>query len=232
MTKITENYTKIRTRIDEIAKKAGRNPQDIKLMAVSKFHTVAEINEAILGGARLFGENRVQEAVEKFPELYEKYPDIKLELIGQLQTNKVKQIIPYVSCIQSIDRIKIIEEIEKRASVAQKKVRILFEIHTGEDSKSGFTDKGELEKAIELSSKMTHVIPSGFMTMAPFTDNKEIIRNSFRDLRNIAHDMQIKFPKLNLEELSMGMSNDYEIAVEEGSTLVRVGTAIFGKRNY
>jgi pyridoxal phosphate enzyme (YggS family) len=232
MTEIAENYKKIRTRIDEIAQKSGRNPKDVKLMAVSKFHTVDEIVAAILGGARLFGENRVQEAVEKFPALFSKYPDIQLELIGQLQTNKVKQIIPYATCIQSIDRIKVIEEIEKKATIADKKVRILFEIHTGEESKSGFTDTAVLEKAIDLSSKMSHIIPSGFMTMAPFTEDKEIIRDSFRQLRELSEDMQKKFSKLDLHELSMGMSNDYEIAVEEGSTLVRVGTAIFGHRSY
>lgn len=232
MNNIAENYKNIRNTIDDIATKAGRKPKDVKLMAVSKFHTEHEICEAIEAGANLFGENRVQETVAKFPQLLKKYPNIELHLIGQLQTNKVKQIIPYIDCIQSVDRLKVLEEIEKRAATIDQKIKILFEVHTGEESKSGFTDRILLEKAIEASSKMEHIIPTGFMTLAPFTDDKEIIRASFRKLRLLSVELQSKFPTLDLCELSMGMSSDYQIAVEEGSTLVRVGTAIFGPRNY
>ncbi|OJF76203.1 MAG: YggS family pyridoxal phosphate enzyme [Treponema sp. CETP13] len=232
MTNIAENYKKIRQTIDSTAEKVGRNPADIKLMAVSKFHTVDEIRMAIKAGATLFGENRVQEALKKFPELLKENKNIELELIGQLQSNKVKQIVPYVSCIQSVDRIKLLQEIQKRSSAINQTVKVLFEVHTGEESKSGFTNQELLEEAIEASKNMSHIIPCGFMTMAPFTTDKNIIRDSFKHLKTLSIELQQKYPELDLHELSMGMSNDFQIAIEEGSTLVRIGTALFGSRNY
>ncbi|HZK19510.1 MAG TPA: alanine racemase, partial [Treponemataceae bacterium] len=140
MKKIAEKYKKIRSQIDTFAEKANRSSEKIKLMTVSKFHSENEIIEAIKGGAEFFGENRVQEAVQKFPQILNEYPNVQLHFIGQLQTNKVKQIVEYASCIQSVDRLKLLEEIEKRAKAINKKIDILFEVHTAEESKSGFRD--------------------------------------------------------------------------------------------
>lgn len=227
---IAENYKIIDERVRNAEKLADRKPNSVRLMAVSKFHSAEEIEEAIAAGAKLFGENRVQEAAEKFPVLIEKYPDIELHLIGSLQRNKVKQIVPLVSCIQSVDRLELIEEIEKQCAKIDKKVKILFEFHTGEESKSGFETIESLTDAVRFALKCPHVVPAGFMTMAPFTEDKKIIKASFEKLVSISKIMKGLFPAVNFEELSMGMSNDFESAIECGSTLVRVGTAIFGER--
>lgn len=227
---IAENYKIIDERVRNAEKLADRKPNSVRLMAVSKFHSAEEIEEAIAAGAKLFGENRVQEAAEKFPALLKKYPDIELHLIGSLQRNKVKQIVPLVSCIQSVDRLELIEEIEKQCAKIDKKVKILFEFHTGEESKSGFETIESLTDAVRFALKCPHVVPAGFMTMAPFTDDKKVIKASFEKLVSISKIMKELFPDVKFEELSMGMSCDFESAIECGSTLVRVGTAIFGER--
>jgi len=227
---IAENYQQISNRIRKAEKEAGRTLNSVKLMCVSKFHTAEEIQEAIEAGASLFGENRVQEAVKKFPDLLSKYPDIELHLIGSLQRNKVKQIVPIVSCIQSVDRIELIEEIEKQCAKINKSMNIFFEYHTGEESKSGFTSIETVTKAMRFVEQCPHIQPAGFMTMAPLTEDKSIIENSFKKLVSISEIIKKMFPKYNLNELSMGMSNDFETAINCGSTIVRIGTAIFGER--
>ena len=162
--------------------------------------------------------------------MLEKYPSIELHFIGSLQRNKVKQIVPIVSCIQSVDRIELIEEIEKQCAKINKRIKILFESHTAEDSKSGFRSIESLKEAMNYLSKCSHIIPAGFMTMAPFTEDKNMIEASFKKLVSIAETMKNLFPNFDLSELSMGMSNDFETAINCGSTLVRIGTAIFGER--
>ncbi|NLK45897.1 MAG: YggS family pyridoxal phosphate-dependent enzyme [Treponema sp.] len=227
---ISNNYKQILDSIKKIEKNANRSSGSVKLLVVSKFHSVEEIEEAIKAGANLFGENRAQEAAEKFPALLEKYPSIELHFIGSLQRNKVKQIVPIVSCIQSVDRIELIEEIEKQCAKINKRIKILFESHTAEDSKSGFRSIESLKEAMNYLSKCSHIIPAGFMTMAPFTEDKNMIEASFKKLVSIAETMKNLFPNFDLSELSMGMSNDFETAINCGSTLVRIGTAIFGER--
>lgn len=227
---ISNNYKQILDSIKKIEKNANRSSGSVKLLVVSKFHSVEEIEEAIKAGANLFGENRAQEAAEKFPALLEKYPSIELHFIGSLQRNKVKQIVPIVSCIQSVDRIELIEEIEKQCAKINKRIKILFESHTAEDSKSGFRSIESLKEAMNYLSKCSHIIPAGFMTMAPFTEDKNMIEASFKKLVSIAEIMKNLFPNFDLSELSMGMSNDFETAINCGSTLVRIGTAIFGER--
>ena len=226
---IKENLEKIKNRIKIAEKKSGRSENSVKLMAVSKFHPVSQIIEAVEQGQFLFGENRVQEAVQKFTDpSFEGFKNkISLHQIGQLQSNKVKQIVKIVDCIESIDRIELLQEIEK-------KIQILFEIHTAEDSKSGYDSEKLLFESLKACSQndFPHITAKGFMTMAPFTEDERLIRNSFITLRNLSEKMKKEFPNLDLSELSMGMSNDFEIAIEEGSTIVRVGTAIFGERNY
>ena len=231
---ICANLKIINERIRAAEKKAGRPENSVKLMAVSKFHPAENVLSAIEAGQFLFGENRVQEAFEKFPPIIESHKNVELHMIGVLQSNKVKNAVKVASCIESVDRISLLDEIEKQAAKIDRRIKVLFEFHTGEESKSGFESQEELEKALEAcrQGKYPHIIPSGFMTMAPFTDDRERIRKSFVTLRTLKEKMQKKYSDFNLSELSMGMSGDFEIAIEEGSTLVRVGTAIFGERDY
>lgn len=231
---INENLSTIKDKIHNAEIKSNRPENSVKLMVVSKFHTVEEIKKAIDAGQILFGENRVQEACQKFEELFFYQPKIELHIIGNLQLNKVKKAVKIASCIQSVDRLELIEEIEKQCEKINKNINIFFEIHTAEDSKSGYTSEEDLFKSLDLISKgkFPHIKTKGLMTMAPFTNDENLIRKSFVTLKNIQQNAKLKFPNLDLEELSMGMSGDFEIAIEEGSTLVRVGTAIFGERNY
>lgn len=231
---IQENISTIKNKIHNAEIKSNRSENSVKLMAVSKFHTVEEIKKAIDAGQILFGENRVQEACQKFEELFLYQPKIELHIIGNLQFNKVKKAIKIASCIESVDRLELIEEIEKQCEKINKNINIFFEIHTAEDSKSGYTSKEKLFESLDLMTKgnFPHIKTKGFMTMAPFTNDENLIRKSFVTLKNIQQEAKTKFPNLDLEELSMGMSGDFEIAIQEGSTLVRVGTAIFGERNY
>lgn len=231
---IKNNLKNIQNKISEAEKKAGRTPGSVKLMAVSKFHTVEEIKQALDAGQLLLGENRVQEVCEKFDDLYAYKPELQLHIIGSLQTNKVKNAVKYACCIESVDRLDLIKEIEKQCAKINKTIDILFEVHTGEESKAGYGSKEELFESMDLiaAGNFPHVIPKGFMTMAPFTDDKDLIRKSFVTLRKISEEAKEKYPCFDLCELSMGMSADFEIAIEEGSTIVRVGTAIFGERDY
>ncbi len=231
---IKENLETIRNKISEAEKKSARPSGSVKLMAVSKFHPAQSVIEAFGSGQLLFGENRVQEAAEKFPPLIEKEPSIKVHMIGQLQSNKVKKALEFASCIQSVDRFELLKEIEKQAAKLNRTIEILFEYHTGEESKSGYTSEADLRQSIEACIKgdFPHIIPKGFMTMAPFTDDQSLVRASFIRLRQLSEKLRGEYRELSLTELSMGMSGDFEIAIEEGSTLVRVGTAIFGERDY
>ena len=227
---IKHNIEKICERIEKAAERSGRKAENIALMAVSKFHSFEEIQSAYRAGIRLFGENRVQEAVCKFANMRQTLEQSELHMIGTLQRNKVKDIVPLVSCIQSVDRIELLDEIAKQLhkdkstnteQTQMQTLKLLFEIHTGEKSKAGFAN----EHAEKLKLQVT-----GFMTMAPFTEDRTQIRKSFASLRELSERMQKRFPFFCFTELSMGMSGDFEIAVEEGSTMVRVGTSIFGTR--
>ncbi|WP_407425496.1 YggS family pyridoxal phosphate-dependent enzyme [Treponema sp.] len=234
MSDIRENLLNILSNIREAEKRSGRGENSVRLVAVSKFHPAESVIEAMNAGQTLFGENRIQEAAGKFDEIRSKDLNPELHIIGSLQRNKVKEAVRISSCIESADRIELIEEIEKQCSKINKNIEILFEVHTGEDSKAGFTSEEDLHCTVERCAKgdFPHIEPKGFMTMAPFTSDESLIRKSFVTLRNLRDKMQKEFPSLDLHELSMGMSGDYKIAVEEGSTIVRIGTAIFGERKY
>lgn len=234
MISIEENLKIINDKINNSILKSNRAEKSVKLLAVSKFHPVEEIIQAVDCNQFMFGENHVQEAKLKFPSILEYNKNVSLHMIGQLQTNKVKDITKICDCIQSVDRKKLICEIEKQCEKINKTIKILFEIHTGEESKSGFTDEKDFYEVINdfSDNKYPHIIPCGFMTMAPFTKDEKLIHNSFKKLRLFQEKIQKEYPEFDLSELSMGMSNDFEIAIEEGSTIVRVGTAIFGERNY
>lgn len=234
MSSISSNLSEINCKIKAACRKAGRNPDEVKLVAVSKFHPSSSVMEAVAAGQMLFGENRVQEAASKFDEVRNSFPDVQLHIIGQLQRNKVKEAVRIASVIQSVDRIELLDEIEKQCAKLEKSVDILFELHTGEESKSGFESVEQIEDALKLfrEGKYPHINPAGFMTMAPFTEDENVIRKSFSTLKNVRDQLNEKYTEYKMTELSMGMSGDFEIAIEEGSTMVRVGTAIFGKRDY
>ena len=234
MIDIKSNLLQINDKIRNAEAKAGRKENSVKLMAVSKFHPIEEIQQAIDCGQVLFGENKVQEASQKFPELLQNNQNIDLHMIGVMQSNKVKNAIKIASCIQSVDRIDLLNEIEKQCAKIEKNINILFEIHTGEETKSGFECFEDVQMALNLflENNFPHITPKGFMTMAPFTDDKSLIHKSFETVYNLSQKLQQQFPSFDLSELSMGMSGDFEIAIEHGSTLVRVGTAIFGERDY
>ncbi len=209
-------------------------PENVKLCAVSKFHSAQKVIEAIEAGQTIFGENRVQEAVQKFDFLSSKGYRPQLHIIGTLQRNKVKEAVRIASMIESADRKELVEEIEKQCAKQNKTIQILFEIHTGEESKAGFKSKEELFMVLDefTENKYPHIQIKGLMTMAPLTEDENLIRKSFRELKCLQSELQEKYSNFDFSELSMGMSSDYKIAVEEGSTMVRIGTAIFGEREY
>lgn len=202
-----------------------------KLVAVSKTHPVEKVKEAYDAGQRIFGENKVQEMCAKQPLLPN---DIQWHLIGHLQTNKVKQVAPFVSLIHSVDSFKLLEEINKQGKKIGRVIPCLLQVFiANEETKFGFDEK-ELIELIELNAiaLLDHVRVVGLMGMATFTDDKEQVRKEFKSLRSLAGQIRkMNLPSnIEMKELSMGMSQDYEIAIEEGSTLVRIGTAIFGTR--
>lgn len=229
---IKTNIEKIKSQITAAEIAAERKPGSVKLLAVSKFHPAESVYDAISAGQIDFGENRVQEACSKFPEIIEKFPNVNLHIIGQLQTNKVKKAVQIASMIESVDRLELVKEIEKQCAKIDKKIEILFEFHTGEESKSGYKTVESLEETLDFIAQgnAPHIIPKGFMTMAPLTENTDEIKKSFLMMKQIAEKMQEKYNDFELTELSMGMSHDFKIAIEAGSTEVRVGTAIFGQR--
>ncbi len=227
---VRENLERVRERMALASERAGRDPSATSLLAVSKFHPAEAIRDAISAGQLLFGENRVQEALEKFPAILAETPLTELHIIGSLQRNKVAKIVDFASCVQSVDRLELLEEISLQSAKRSRVVSVLFELHTGEDSKSGFADEESLFKSIDALSRLPAVRCAGLMTMAPFTDDERAIRASFRRLAKTRDACQARYPSLDFSTLSMGMSADFEIAIEEGSTLVRVGTAIFGER--
>lgn len=208
-------------------------PARVKLIAVSKTKPAEVLREAYDAGQRLFGENKAQEMVQKAALLL---GDIEWHFIGHLQTNKVKMIVPVVNTIHSIDSLKLLNEVNKEAEKANRMVRCLLQFHiASEETKFGL-DRQEAEALLNAAKavRMNHVIVAGVMGMATFTDNTGLIREEFRNLHNIFNWMKERWfagdPRFC--EISMGMSGDYPVAVEEGATLIRVGTAIFGEREY
>ena len=212
------------------AVKAGRFGQDVTLVAVSKTHPVEMIMEAYDQGIRDFGENKVQEMLSKYDDLPS---DIRWHHIGHLQRNKVKYIVDKVWLIHSVDSLKLAETIEEQAVIHGVEVNILIQVNIShEESKFGI-DKEELTGLLKAVSALKHVHVQGLMTIAPFTEDPEECRWIFRELKNLSIDIDaMKIDNIRMKILSMGMSGDYKVAIEEGSTMVRVGTAIFGQRDY
>ncbi len=211
---------------DSIARLTKR---DVTVVAVTKKHSAEEIREVISAGAVVLGENRVEEAKIKFIDgrLLNEFPEIKLHMIGHLQTRKVKDAINLFDCIQSVESIKLAREINKRCVAVNKKIDVLVEVNvSGEIQKSGVRPD-EAPQLIKNVLQLENVNLKGLMTMAPFTDDDSIIRSTFKGLRVLRDSLSLQFGSEYFNTLSMGMSNDYKIAVEEESTMVRIGTALF-----
>ena len=224
---IEENLKHLRERIAEICDEFKRYSQEIKLIAVSKFFGLDAINEANRLGITDFGENKAQELRDKYEILGDK---VTWHFIGTLQRNKVKYAVKAATYIHSVDSPTLADEINIQAQKLNKVQKILLEVKTSpEESKSGLTTNSDVLDLVRHCSSLQNIQLVGLMTMAPFTDDTEIIRKSFIELRNLRDG--INQNGFNLKELSMGMTNDYQIAIEEGATMLRIGSAIFGKRD-
>ena len=227
---LRENFRQVEENIRRACGRAGRDPGDVTLIAVSKTKPVELLREAYDLGTRVFGENKVQEIVEKYEALPK---DIHWHMIGHLQRNKVKYIIDKVDLIHSVDSVRLAETIEKEAAKHDLTANILLEVNVAEEESKFGLKVDEVEQVVDEIAKFSHIKVCGLMTIAPFVENPEENRPYFRRLRNLSVDIGAKkVDNVTMSILSMGMTNDYEVAVEEGATMVRVGTGLFGARNY
>lgn len=228
---ILANMKEVQERVAAACKRSNRDPKEVTILPVSKNHPSEDIQTLYDAGWRDFGENYVQELRNKHDELPD---DIHWHMIGHLQRNKVKYIASYIQAIHSVDTIKLLHTIEKEGRKADRVIPVLIEVNVGrEESKFGVMP--DLEDCMALANEaleLPHVKLRGLMTSAPYYDDVEKDRSIFRKLKELLNDMNAANDQLQLDVLSMGMTHDFEIAVEEGSTCVRVGTAIFGKRDY
>ena len=227
---LKENLTKVEENIQKACNKAGRKRSEVTLIAVSKTKPVEMLQEIYNEGIREFGENKVQEMCEKMELMPQ---DIKWNMIGHLQTNKVKYIIGKTSLIHSVDSLKLAEEIQKQAVKHDVTADILVEVNiANEESKFGIS-KDETIQMVRDIAKLDHLKIKGLMTIAPFVENPEDNRLYFREIKQLSVDINNQnIDNVCMDILSMGMTGDYEVAIEEGATMVRVGTGIFGERNY
>lgn len=229
---ISDNMAAVRERMAAAARRAGRAPEKIALMAVSKTHSAQRIKEAYDAGQRLFGENRVQEFGGKAAELQDLH-DADWHLIGHLQTNKSAKAAELFRSVDSLDSPKLAEKLNAAARNLGKKLNVLIEINTGgEAAKNGVAPHSrELEELLLAAPKFESLVFRGLMTIPPFAEDPEETRSYFRGLRELRDSIaERRLTAMPMEELSMGMSHDFEVAIEEGSTCVRIGTAIFGER--
>ena len=214
----------------ESAKKRAHRTDEIKLVAVTKYHPLEELEEAVRLGVTAVGENRVQEMKSKFQSY--KGSEIEWHLIGHLQLNKVRQVVPIASVIQSVDSEKLLAEIDRIAARENKIQSVLLQVNiAGEAQKSGI-EVTEFPHIINVSKRFENVRVEGLMCMAPIADNSEEVRPIFRRGKELFEEMKVAFPEGQIRYLSMGMSDDFEVAIEEGANIVRVGSAIFGERDY
>lgn len=245
MSPLVQRLAAVQERIHAACARSGRDPSEVRLMGVSKFHDRALAEAAWEAGLRLFGESRVQEAQAKFAGWRQERPGMELHMIGSLQRNKVKAAAALFDCVQSADRDELITalgvhcgqmpggqmpsgQVSGESRIGP--LAILLELNSGEASKGGFADEDSLFRGAELALSFPGLRVRGLMTMAPFTGNQGAVRGAFRSLRKAQAALQARFPGEDWSVLSMGMTGDFEIAIEEGSTLVRIGTALFGER--
>ena len=227
---LKENLKNVEEKIKKACTDAGRKREEVTLIAVSKTKPLETVKEANELGVRVFGENKVQELVDKYDALPK---DIHWHMIGHLQRNKVKYIIDKVDLIHSVDSLRLAEAIEKEAAKRGITVNILIEVNVaGEESKFGLAPEA-VDEFVEAVAQFEHIRVKGLMTIAPFVENPEENRSVFTALKKLSVDIAKKnVDNVNVSMLSMGMTNDYQTAIEEGATMVRVGTGIFGERDY
>jgi len=228
MMDIAENIERVRKRIEQAARRVDRNPADITLVAVTKTVPVDLIREAIRAGVNHLGENRVQEAREKIPKIPEA---VTWHMVGHLQKNKVKYAVELFHMIQSVDEFELAEIISRRAEKVNKRMPVLIEVNTsGEATKFG-CQPNEAISLLKKIAELPNIEVRGFMTIGLFSEDMEMVRPCFRQLKQIYDEARaLALPNTRISILSMGMSSDFEVAIEEGSTMVRIGTAIFGPR--
>ena len=228
---LKENYEKVKENIVRACEKAGRSPEDVTLIAVSKTKPLSDIEELLSDtNAVDFGENKVQELVDKYENVSR---PVNWHMIGHLQTNKGKYIVDKVCMIHSVDSLNLAKTIEKEAAKHDVTVNILIEVNVAQEETKFGLSCDEVLPLIQEIKDFPHIRVKGLMTIAPFVDDPEDNRVYFRKLKDLSLDIQSKsIDNIDMSVLSMGMTNDYEVAVEEGATLVRVGTGIFGARNY
>ena len=229
---IKNNLLTVHGNIDAACEKAGRNKEEVQLIAVSKTKPFEELVAAYEAGERVFGENKVQEICAKYERIGE-IPGAVFHMIGHLQTNKVRQVIDKVAMIHSVDSLHLAEVIDKEAARIGKSMDILIEVNVaGEESKFG-TACEEAGKLVRECAKLDNIHVCGLMTIAPFVEDSEQNRHIFKKLKQLCVDLKAKnIDNTDMDVLSMGMTGDYQVAIEEGATMVRVGTGIFGARNY
>ena len=225
-----ENLAEVERRVCAACERAGRPREEVTLIAVSKTKPVSMIEELLPGGTRDFGENKVQELCEKYEQLPK---EIRWHLIGHLQRNKVKYVVDKACLIHSVDSLRLAETISEEAVKRQLTVPVLIEVNVaGEESKFGVSPE-ETEELIREIAKLPGMAVKGLMTIAPFVENPEENRVHFANLKKLCVDIKMKnIDNVSMNVLSMGMTGDYEVAIEEGATMIRVGTGIFGERNY
>jgi PLP dependent protein len=229
---IADNIARVHERIARAAARVRRRPEDITLMAVSKIVETTRIREAYMAGLRIFGENRVQEFVQKAPDLQD-LAEAEWHLIGHLQSNKAKKAAELFAAVDSVDSLQLAEKLNRAAEQADKTLHVLIEMKVSDEtSKAGIpVGSPELDELLKAAPTLDHLQIRGLMTVPPFTQDPEDARPFFRLLRDRRDQVaQRRLPRVEMDVLSMGMSHDFEVAIEEGSTCVRVGTAIFGAR--
>ena len=228
---IAARIESLEEKIEASCLRCGRKRQEVRLMAVTKFQSIKVIEEAFNAGIKLFGESRLQEGMEKFKEFRKERDALELHLVGSLQRNKAKKAAAFFDCIQSVDRDSLIDELGALTTDRESPLMVLLEYHTGEETKAGFPDQESLFWAADKLLSFPGLKPGGLMTMAPFTSDQAAIRTAFRKLVTAKTELEKRFSGAEWSCLSMGMTNDFEIAIEEGSTLIRIGSAIFGELN-
>lgn len=227
---IQDNYRCVKERVREACKRAGRKEEEVLLIAVSKTRTYDEINEAAKAGARVFGENKPQELKNKADALNKEY---EWHMIGHLQTNKIKYILERACLIHSVDSLKLAEAVNKEAEKRGMTANILVQVNIAEEDTKFGLEFDEVEALLRQISLLPNVRIKGLMTVPPFVENPEDNRIHFRKMHQLFIDIKEKnIDNVDMNELSMGMTGDFEVAIEEGATMVRVGTGIFGERDY
>ena len=228
---LMQNLEELKSRIAEAAQRSGRRPEDVRLVAVTKTVPIERIREAISSGQRLYGENYVQEAAKKLDSLGDLYRETTWHFIGHLQRNKAKLAVQFFDCIETVDNLKLARALDRHAKAAGKRLSVYVQVNVARDPKKSGLSPEELPVFLTQTAELSSIDICGLMTMPPWEPAPESSRPWFRALRDLRDETNAGLaPSPGLRELSMGMSQDFEVAIEEGATVVRIGTALFGRR--